>query len=77
MATKQLPHERAGWGAVLIVLLVLAGAMTIIGVVIWLRMAPQGLPSQPSQAGNAHSEILRVPSPVLPVASGRQGRVQT
>ncbi len=57
MSIKELPHERTGWGAVLIVLLILAGAMTVVGVVIWLRMAPQGEPSQPKQAGRSHSEL--------------------
>ncbi len=50
--------------AVLVVLLVFLGAMIVIGVVIWLRMAPQGQPSQPNQAGHGHSELryqYRVP----------------
>ncbi len=50
------PHEKAGLGPTLLALLVLAGALTVIGVVIWLRMAPQQTPTQPRQAV-PHSEL--------------------
>ncbi len=54
------PHEKAGLGPTLLALLVLAGALTVIGVVIWLRMTPQTAPTQPKQAGKQHSELRAV-----------------
>ncbi len=61
MSLKKLPHERGGWGATLLVLLVLMGVMTALGIVVWLRMTPWNAPTQPSQqTGKPHSE-LRVP----------------
>jgi hypothetical protein len=60
------PHEHSGLGATLIALLILAGALTVIGIVVWLRTAPSGAPTQPAQVTKPSSE-LRVPleSPVV------------
>lgn len=59
------PHEYAGLGATLIALLVLAGALAIIGAVVWLKKAPSGAPTQPSQVTKPHSELRY---PVMPPA---------
>jgi hypothetical protein len=39
----------------LIVLLVLAGALTIIGILVWLRKAPSVVPTQPGQSRSGSS----------------------
>ncbi|MGI9104530.1 MAG: hypothetical protein ACR2IF_18965 [Terriglobales bacterium] len=48
--------KKEGLLATLLALLVLAGAMTIIGIIVWMRMSHTSVPSQPG-----HTE-LRVPS---------------
>ncbi len=47
--------NKQGLLATMLALLVLAGAMTLIGIIVWMRMAHSTVPSQPG-----HSE-LRVP----------------
>lgn len=60
MSLKKLPHETRR-GATLLVLLVLMGVMTALGIVVLRRMTPWNAPTQPSnQAGKPHSE-LQVP----------------
>ena len=64
------PHEYSGLGATLIALLILAGALAIIGAVIWLRKAPSGVPTQPQS--KPHSE-LRAPMGTTPYAPAKSG----
>ena len=54
MSLKQLPHERGGWGPTLLILLIVLGAMTALGIVVWMRMTPWNAPTQP---GKPHSEL--------------------
>ena len=51
------PHEYSGLGATLIALLVLAGVLAVIGVVVWLRKVPSGVPTRPAQAVKSTSEL--------------------
>ncbi len=69
------PHEYSGLGATLIALLILAGALTVIGAVIWLRKAPSGVPTQPPQPAKPRSE-LRAPARTLPRAASESAVAQ-
>jgi len=49
--------KKQGLLPTLIVLLAVAGTLTIIGIVIWMRMWPMTVPTQPPQP----TSVLRIP----------------
>jgi hypothetical protein len=55
--------KKQGLLPTLLVLLVVAGTLTIIGIVIWMRMAPMSVPTQPPQPKPTSS--LRLPGQQL------------
>jgi hypothetical protein len=61
MSLNQLAHGKAGLGATLVILLVLAAALTVIFVALWLQRRPRGEPNPPGQATMPTSQY-RVPS---------------
>jgi uncharacterized iron-regulated membrane protein len=70
MSLNELPHEKAGLGATVIVLLVLAGIIAILFIALWLQRKPLAEPTQPRQATKPSSE-LRAPVFRLPAADGQ------